>query len=182
MKRSLRKWYGRATPDQRQRGITWYRDLRAWLSDTGDDLLVSSYVFAALSPRIDLKQNKRGALKMLTAARMGLSEPVVAGTKANRTKAWLIATTGDLSHLRGPKVTAFAHNLAHADSDHITVDVWAMRAYYDDVNEGASTPTPRQYADISEAYIAGAEQVGLHPCEFQAVIWNAIREPHYNGA
>ena len=181
MKRSLRKWYGRATADQRARGITWYRDIRAWLTETGDDPLVSAFVFAALSPRIDLKQNKRGARKMLTAARMGLAEPVVAGTKANRTKAWLIATTGDLSHLKGPKVTAFADNLAHVDSTHITVDVWAMRAYYDDLTEGARTPTAPQYDEISKAYIAGAEQVGLHPCEFQAVVWNAIREPNYNG-
>ena len=175
MKRSLRKWYTRATPDQRARGITWYRDLRAWLCEQGD-LTVASHVFAALSPRIGLEQNKRGCYAMMHAARTGSTQPMCAGTEANRAKAWRIATTGDLGHLRGPKVTAFADNLANPESEHITVDAWAIRAYEDDREMVSYTPTPRQYEQIKQAYIAGAEQVGLHPYEFQAVVWNAIRE------
>ena len=175
MKRSLRKWYTRATDDQRARGITWYRDLRAWLCEQGD-LTVSAYVFAALSPRIELDQNKRGCERMMQAARTGQGEPMCAGTSVNRAKAWRIATTGDLSNLRGPKVTAFADNLANPDSEQLTVDAWAIRAYHDDHTMTAYTPTPKQYETIKQAYLAGARQVGLHPVEFQAVVWNAIRE------
>ena len=175
MRRSLRKWYCRATPDQRSRGITWYRDLRAWLCEQGP-LTVSAYVFAALSPRIDLDQNKRGCEIMMQAARKGEDQPMCAGTSINRSKAWAIASTGDLSALRGPKVTAFADNLANPDSEQLTVDVWAMRAYYGDRDAQPSTPTPKQYDAIKQSYIDGAEQVGLHPYEFQAVVWNAIRE------
>lgn len=175
MKRALRKWYNRATEDQRDRGITWYADLRSWLCEQGD-LPTAAHVFAALSPRIGLEQNKRGCERMMQSARMGLGQPLCAGTKVNRAKAWRIATTGDLSALSGPKVTSFADNLSNPDSEEITVDVWAIRAYEDDRDMEGYTPTPAQYEAIKQAYIQGAREVGLHPYEFQAVVWNAIRE------
>src|SRR3982751_6848796 len=155
-RRIMRHWRA-ASAEDLAAGLSWYSrasDLADALS-AGTDGYVSYAtacgVIAALSPRCQWASNVRGAARMVNAFDAGLDQPVVAGTRANRDKAWRILTSGDdpLSILGGPKVRAFYRNIA-GDTDAVTVDVWAARAA--EGRDNPSAPTGKRYDRLADAY------------------------------
>lgn len=177
VRRLLRAW-DQATAEDLAAGLSWFArsaDLAESLS-AGTNLTPAqcSGIIAALSPRCGWSANVRGAVAMVAAATSGASEPVVAGTRANRRKGWAIATGADPSAvLSGPKVSAFWANLC-GDLDAVTVDVWAARAA-----EGPRfkdrAPDGSRYARIADAYRAAAAVVGIAPRDLQAAVWTSYR-------
>jgi hypothetical protein len=133
-------------------------------------------IIAALSPRCQWASNVAGARAMVRAAMMGEPEPVVAGTRGNRRKAWRIANGADPDAvLSGPKVRAFWANIC-GDVEAVTVDVWAARAAEGHANDQA--PVRRRYELVSEAYRRAARRFGLTPRDAQAAVWTIYRRTY----
>jgi len=68
--------------------------------------------------------------------------------------------------LSGNKVTAFAANLK-GDYEQVTLDVWMCRHYgYPQIL------SDKKYAELAAIVKTEAAAAGLHPAEYQAVIWH----------
>lgn len=173
--RSILRYFDSASPAAVAAGADWYVRARQTAetiaAETGLQAERVVGAIAALSPRTTWSENTEGAWKMARAAAVGDSEPVVAGTTANRTKAWRILHGADpASTLGGPKVRAFHANIS-GDHNRVTVDVWATKACTGE----PIVPRPHNYGIFERAYQLGAERVGLSPAALQAIVWVTVR-------
>jgi hypothetical protein len=178
MRRRILAAYDAAPENARRDGETWYETARMTASAIAGahGHLTPRHVagiVAALSPRVSWGSNVAGAYRLAEAASRGWPEPIVAGTRSNRRKAWAIADGGDPETiLGGPKVRAFFANLL-GDDDAVTVDVWAARAAEGEWREQA--PSGRRYLTIAQAYRDAAALRGVTPRTMQATVWCAVR-------
>ncbi len=180
VRRIVRAW-GAATADDLAAGMSWYQ--RA--SDLADALAAGTPfskeqcagVIAALSPRCQWSANVRGAQRMVAAATAREPEPVVAGLRSNRSKAWrILAENADPADvLSGPKVRAFYANIC-GDTDRVTVDVWAAHAAEGRADKNA--PKGGRYVRLERAYQLAADLLGVTPRECQAAVWTYFRRTH----
>lgn len=165
-------------------GFAWYKEAHAFaceLSDmTGQPLEVVTAVIAVLSPAVSWETNKKDAIAMLTSAN---PESVTVSTYGqNKTKAVNLILHGDLSQLGGRKVTSFYHNILNPDcTENITIDRHAARACHglkglkmssDDIPPIASD---KRYNAYKVLYQRLAKNLGLVPCQLQAIIWVNFR-------
>jgi hypothetical protein len=175
--RILRHWNDATAADLAD-GLSWYsraNDLAAALSAGAPiSRAQAAGVIAALSPRNAWSSNVQGATAMVAAYAALEAEPTVAGTNANRVKAWAILNhAGDpLDILGGPKVRAFYANIM-GDLEAVTVDVWAARAA--EGHDNPNAPAGNRYKRIAAAYREAASAVGIAPRDMQAAVWTYYR-------
>lgn len=151
--------------DELAAGDAWYASEADWIGTLADahghprGHAIAAY--AALSPRLQLVQNRRALAAMLTGKR---PRGVFGRNVASAQRA--------LDHgerPRGPKTRSFACNLDGC-SMCVTVDVWASRAI------GYPVPqTERQYSAIVGIYRAAARRLGMTPRSLQAAVWLRVR-------
>jgi hypothetical protein len=170
-------WLNAATAQDLAEGLAWYDRARTvaegMASEYGLSVRHSAGVIAALSPRCQWATNVAGARKMVTAASAGLAEPVVGGTRDNRSKAWRIANGEDPEAvLSGPKVRAFYANIM-GDGEQVTVDGWCARAA--EGRDNPHAPKRRRYDLCAEAYRRTARARGMAPRDVQAAVWTVYR-------
>jgi hypothetical protein len=166
-------WYAESTTENREAAV-WYGRGRAHARriarDTDVTVARAAGVIAALSPRTQWAVNLRWAEGLLRAAQAGRRHPPLVGFGSSRIKAWRIAQgERPLDVLSGPKVRAFYRNLM-GDLEHVTVDVWAMRAA-----GFRGSLRAREYDAVASAYREAARILKLRPAELQAIVWVAIR-------
>lgn len=181
MTRRLLRFYDRASAADLAAGLEWYdkAEREAIALAAGTDLTPNQTagIIAALSPRIQWQANLDAAAKMVEAAQKGKPEPIVAGLKANRAKAWKIANGADPADvLGGPKVTAFYANIS-GDHEAVTVDVWTARAAEGKDNPNA--PKGKRYERIADAYRRAAAARSVSPRTMQATVWSYVRGQAY---
>lgn len=166
--------YNDATPEEYDTGREWYADARATIAALADRIpgfspITFAGVVAALSPRVRWSTNLDAAMRICRAAANRKRQPIVAGLTINRDRAWRIAKTGAFSHLKGPKVRAFAANLT-GDEYAVTIDVWMLAA------AGVKYANVGNRRAIERAIRAIAEEHELSPAKVQAIIWTVIRD------
>jgi hypothetical protein len=149
-------------------GLAWYDLARAHVASAASDAGMSLTrgaigAFAALSPRVTYRENVRlfGVLLSHGPAR-------VPALTANVESA--VRCLEDDAFPAGRKVGAFARCIA-GDSDAVCIDTWAMRA----AGVKAEKPSPKVFARIEKAYRAVAREIGVTPCQAQAIAWCSIR-------
>lgn len=76
----------------------------------------------------------------------------------------------------GPKVASFARNI-WGDSQFVTVDGHAAQAAIGDVRSTLTLRWP-VYTVFAECYATVAGEIGLRPCDFQAIIWHTWKRLH----
>jgi hypothetical protein len=137
-------------------------------------------VIAVLSPQTPWPANRATATLFVRWAAAGHKRMPKTGSGflANREKAWAILTTGDLSYVRGPKVSAFFANIT-GDLNAVTVDLWMMRLLDPDWNERA--PQGRAYERAADDIRFVASLVGKPPRDVQATVWTYIRRVTLTG-
>jgi hypothetical protein len=185
MTRRVGKWIDRATPEQIQFGKTWYLDARIFAGELAQDspytLEQVAHVIAALSPQCDWGHNMDSAARLVKAHAAG--ERTIdryPGYKTNMVKGFDILD-GDLTVLRGPKVTAFK-NAILGDMSLAVIDVWASRTARDKETNLAyafrddETPGRVEMRAMQEAYRRAAAARGMAPGEAQASAWLCIKE------
>lgn len=179
----LVKLYRSASPNQIAAGHRWYRDAKeltielARHSNYSEEQVAG--VIAVLSPRLRWPKNVRAA----GAAVAGSPKPAgIMGPSWDKAQAVL---QGDMTAIRGQKVTAFWHNIL-GDPNKVTVDSWATRAAMGWNKNGkwlsggknedfVGHYTESHYDEIQDAYLAAATICGVAPADFQAVCWVVIR-------
>lgn len=185
MTRRVLRWHDRATAEQIRFGQTWYLDARAFAGELAQDSRYSvervAAVIAALSPQCAWPANQTAAAAVVTAHAQGLDTiPGYPGYKANLAKAFTILD-GDLTVLRGPKVTVFRDAIL-GDLSTPVIDVWATRTARDAQTNLAfafrddETPGAKEMRAMQEAYRRAARKRGLAPGEMQAACWLTIKE------
>lgn len=187
MTRRILAWHDRATDAQREAGATWYDDARRFAGQlaqgSGYSVEQVAGAIAVLSPQCNWDMNMRAARDAVALHAAGQRPdrlPDYAGYPLNVAKCWRVLD-GDMSAVRGPKVTAF-HAAIVGDLTHVTVDAWAIRAarsrqralalaYLDTEQDGK-----RELRAIGEAYRRAAALRGIAPSVMQAIVWIAVRE------
>lgn len=172
----LMRHYLAADDNTKHAGRNWYltaRTVAEYLSEHyGYSLEQCAYTIAALSPNISWKQNVNAAENAMRHHTAG--DPVwhwqVAGYGENVHKAHAILS-GDLTVLRGPKVTEFAKGILGAP-DACTVDVWMQRSVALDMGRA---PTVKEHKAIRRALDSAAAKCGETVRDFQAIVWCQTR-------
>lgn len=174
---AIRSAYERATDAQHAEGLRWYPeayDIAATIAGrTGLPIEVVAAIISALSPRNKWHRNVLDAAMYAEAAVCGGTMPKACTYGANQRKAWAIATSGDISALRGRKVESFIANIARRDYSRVTVDVWAIRAATNGAKDAVTSDG--EYRAVELAYQAVAAEVGIAPAHLQAIVWVVVR-------
>lgn len=164
--------FDRATASDLESGARWYdvaNSLAVSLVGTSevDSLDRAACLIAALSPRTDWARNVAGAVAMAH----GDAPHGCIGTNVDRAVNVLAATDPHDGLGNGPKVKAFARNIA-GDVESVTVDVWACRVA--DLDE---TLLSRKgaYDAVAHAYRLAARRRGVDPATMQATTWVVAR-------
>lgn len=171
--RRILRTFDRATPSDIEAGANWYGESRELASNMATahrlDIEVTASVLAALSPRTSWSRNVLGAAAFLNFGPEAARQIGCIGTNVDRAVTALESGFGGLG--KGPKVAAFARNIA-GDDESVTVDVWACRVA--DLDENLLS-RKGAYVMVADAYRAAARRRGVSPATMQATTWVVAR-------
>jgi hypothetical protein len=177
-------FYEQASPEAVQSGLAWYDIASRWCHIKAQEYEVRPEVVAAivsaLSPRNKWQRNLYDTEQVLLNYAEGYQHPlnIVSGTfRKNVEKAWRVIINDDPSEvLTSPKTKAFVDNIVNPHTSvEVTVDVWARRIAEGDLTLPARSIVGDAYVEYANAYREVAEDVGLRPCQLQAVTWVEAR-------
>lgn len=178
---TLRLTLARATHAQWKEGAAWYPAARDFCQVIGRKyhlpVNIVAGVLAALSPRNRWYRNLADTEALIKIIRED-GDPLAlkSGTfKKNVEKAAKIVLEGSTDPLKGRKVRSFMDNVLFEDSTVVTVDVWARRAWGEEVHMGTQAPKDPKYALIEADYQQVAAEIGVRPYVAQATAWVVVR-------
>jgi hypothetical protein len=176
---NLDNYFSLATNKDIDNGIAWYKQAHYLCKDLASryntDLDVVAGIISALSPRNKWPQNIKDAETVLSAIHTGLQpeEIKVCTFHKNKLKAYLIGKKQTSITDKSLKTFSFVNNIAKLDPNYITIDVWHLRACFGRTIR--TTPNRKAYDQIRRITIAKAEECGLKGYEYQAILWNAVK-------
>ena len=179
IRENLRMYFDLATQDQIESGKSWYYRANEICNNLAGDNFTPEQVagvISALSPRNKWERNIIDAETVLNAVSEGLlpEQVKVCTFNTNKFKAFEIAkgnrTITDVSR----KTYAFIRNIAGLDQDRATIDVWHLRACFGKTIDTGLTP--KRYDMIEAITLDEAKRVGLKGFEYQAIIWEVVRD------
>lgn len=139
-------------------------------------------VISALSPACSWSQNKKDTEKMIFcyANDLNYNDFNFSTYGANVGKAWSILKYNGKDILNsffslktGSKTYNFFMNILQPENNNfVTIDRHAIAIFLGQKKSGSKAITPKQYRDIANVYIESAANVGLLPCQFQAILWS----------
>ena len=159
-----------ATPEEWIKGYTWYPNthdmLREWADETGYSFEQCVGVFAVMSANKGYRQNVVSAWNILSG------QAPMFGTGSEHDKSYAILD-GDMSMVRGPKVSCFDGNIRHPMSDEwVTIDTIMMGMV-------GMSPKELDVKGVRDALKLGIRQaaaiLGLLPNQAQAIAWVVTR-------
>lgn len=184
--RNLLACYQKATPEQITSGKAWYQAAKEFADVTSTAYKLTPYVVAqvisALSPAAKWERNLIDAKRICEAyyhrGYIGANAVTVTTYGKNKAKALQILLGKlELSPKQGLKTYNFAQNIADpSNANHVTIDRHAYRILTGDGQRGEIKLTPQGYARASHVYKLLAKDLGLTPCELQAITWVVYRE------
>ena len=179
-RRNIRKAWRRSTAADLAQGLAWYDDALTRVRKAAPQLddEGAAGVVAALSPMTGWSTNLLTAEKLAALHGAGEEMPTEGyGFKRNTAKAWAILEGAHpLDTIKGPKVTAFYHNILGCDF-RVTVDRWAIRIGYFDP-DAKTTVGQREYDTIAQAFRDVAAELGITARQLQAATWVYFRRVH----
>jgi hypothetical protein len=176
---NLDKYFNLATDRDIDNGIAWYKQAHYICKDISNqyntpiDIVVS--ILSALSPRNKWNQNIKDTTTLLNAIQNNIpSENIKVCTfHRNKQKAFLLAQGKIKITDKSLKTFNFVRNIADLDESSVTIDVWHLRACFGKTIK--TTPTKLAYNQIKELTINKAKEKGLKGFEYQAIIWNSVK-------
>jgi len=175
---NLDKWFNIATDEEIKNGRKWYADANQIIKDIAKQFntteIITASVLSALSPRNKWKQNIKDTIKVFQAIKDGnTAEQIKVCTfHTNKFKAFEIAKGNKTITKDSQKTFAFVNNIAHLDDNFVTIDVWHLRACF---NKTMGSCGKLAYEQIQKLTIKKADKLGLKGYEYQAIIWESIR-------
>jgi hypothetical protein len=176
---NLDNYFALATDSDIDNGIAWYKRAHYICKDLAKQYNTSletvASIISALSPRNRWDQNIKDTITVLDAISKDLSpeEIKVCTFHKNKHKAFLLGKGLTSITDKSLKTFSFVNNIAKLDNNYITVDVWHLRACFGKTI--TSTPSRKAYDQIRLLTIEKAKQKGLNGYEYQAIVWNAVK-------
>jgi hypothetical protein len=176
---NLDNYFALATDSDIDNGIAWYKQAHYICKDLAEryntKLETVASIISALSPRNKWPQNIKDTKTVLDAIHAGLepNQVKVCTFHKNKNKAFLLGKEQTSITDKSLKTFSFVNNIARLDASYITIDVWHLRACFGKTIK--TTPNRKAYDQIKRLTIAKAEQKGLKGYEYQAIVWNAVK-------
>lgn len=180
--RNLDYYFNKATKQDIKDGLNWYltandicKDIATKFNTTS---LKAAEVIAIASPRNKWEQNIKDAYKIFEAVQYGLQpEDIrICTFHSNKWKAFNAISNNVNVTDKSLKTYNFVHNIAHLSSEHLTIDIWHLRACFSRMMQIDKASIGRiAYGQIKALTIKKANKLGLKGFELQAIIWNSIR-------
>jgi hypothetical protein len=176
---NLDKYFALATDADIDNGIAWYEQAHYICKDLSKQynvpISVVASIVSALSPRNRWDQNIKDTITVLNAIHNNLSpdDIKVCTFHKNKRKAFLLAQRKVQITEKSLKTFNFVRNIADLDDNSVTIDVWHLRACFGRTIK--TVPTRLAYQQIKELTINKAKEKGLKGFEYQAIIWNSIK-------
>jgi hypothetical protein len=186
LRTNLRKLYDEhVNEDIHYSGYYWYRAAHEWTHEVahryGVRPDVVAGIVAALSPGVTWDVNKRDAVALIEYFKgVRETEPTVSTYYHNVRKAgWIWNGQPIEGVLGGNKTRNFYLNILNPYDNHaVTIDRHAVKAARGMSKGGAVVITDAQYSIVAHAYRMEASRLGLTPCQFQAITWEAYKTKH----
>ena len=181
VRESLNAIFNEAQKKEIKSGKSWYKTAHEICLKLQQDnknvftLEQVAGVLSALSPRNKWERNILDAANVLRAVRLNKKPNAVkvCTFNTNKEKAFRIAKGEEKIKETSKKTFAFVNNIARLDRNYVAIDLWHLRACF-----GATIKTgltPKNYEILQEITLQEAEKVGLAGYEYQAIIWEALR-------
>jgi len=179
---NLNYWFNKAKKQDIQDGLEWYQTAHDICKDIATKFdtttLIAAQVISALSPRNKWKQNIKDTYKVFEAVKYGIhpTDIKVCTFHTNKFKAFNIIANNIQITDKSLKTYNFVHNIANLSNQHVTIDIWHLRACFfftmkiDSANIGRLA-----YQQIKELTLKKANKLGIKGYQLQAIIWNSIR-------
>ena len=181
---NLDNYFALATDRDIDNGIAWYKQAHYICKDLAEryntKLETVASIISALSPRNRWPQNIKDTKTVLDAIHSGFGpeDVKVCTFHKNKEKAFLLAKEQTSITEKSLKTFSFVNNIAKLDKASITIDVWHLRACFGTTIR--STPSRKAYDQIRLLTIEKAKQKGLNGYEYQAIIWNSVKNNFNN--
>ncbi len=176
---NLREIFNSATQVDLVAGCNWYASAHKICLDYAVEFDTTTervaQIMSALSPNNKWERNIKDTRIVLEAVRGGVPAELVkvCTFHSNKFKAFAIAR-GELNIIAtSPKTFAFVRNIGALDETKVTIDLWHLRACFGATIETGLTL--KRYRELERITIEEAKKVGLKGYEFQAVVWEALR-------
>lgn len=183
--RNLRHEWRRVAESDKIEGHAWYPlaqgIVRQWSTHYRYSVDTVAAVVAAISPQVEWSRNLVIADDVLA-----LRPPSIGGMlPVNLAKAIRLRDSESTAGLAermieqfktGPKVLNFALNLA-GNMDAVTVDTHAFQCALSDPLS-TITVRPTTYAIVADCYRTVADESGVAPATFQAILWHSWRRQY----
>lgn len=180
--KNLDYYFNKANKVEINDGLTWYKIANDICKDIAQkydtNVLTAAQVISALSPRNKWSQNIKDTYKVFEAIKYGLhpNDIKVCTFHTNKFKAFNIVSNNVQITSKSLKTYNFVHNIALLSNEHLTIDIWHLRACLNDkINIGSATIGRVAYEQIKRLTISKANKIGLKGYEYQAIIWGSIR-------
>tara|TARA_B110000046_G_C12866339_1_gene344057 strand:- start:9 stop:605 length:597 start_codon:yes stop_codon:yes gene_type:complete len=175
---NLDHFFNLATNKQIRDGQSWYKNANLEANKIAKkynlDVLKVSGVISALSPRNKWKRNLIDADAVCNAYKnnIGPSFIKVCTFNNNKLKSFGILAGSVKITDKSLKTYNFVNNIAYLDNDFLTVDIWHLRACFNNmININSASIGKKAYKQIKDLTIKKAKKIGLTGFEFQAIIW-----------
>ena len=185
--RNLDFFFNFATKQDINNGLQWYNEANKIITNLAliynYDFFIVANVLSALSPRNRWSQNIKDTEKVLKAVNEGkdANSVRVCTFNNNKFKAFNIAKGNLIIDKLSPKTYNFTKNIAHLDSEALTVDIWHLRACLKQFKSIKTAQIGKlAYQQIKTLTIRKAEKLGLKGFEYQAIIWLAAQRFYQN--
>jgi hypothetical protein len=176
--KNLDHYFNLASSQDIENGLNWYKDANQFCIEQSKLFNLSPFVVAsvvsALSPRNKWNTNLKDAITVLSAVKNNISpENIKVSTfHTNKFKAFaLVKGLKEISN-ESRKTYAFVCNVGNLDYTRVTVDVWHLRACF---NQTCGSVGKLAYDQLERLTISKAKKLGLKGFEYQAIIWNAVK-------
>ena len=176
--KNLDYFFNVATKQDIKNGLNWYKEANnkaVEISKKYDiDVYKVAQVISALSPRNKWSQNIKDADKVCEAFKIGLSpnDIKVCTFHTNKFKAFNILNNNVTITDKSLKTFNFVNNIAYLNNDFLTVDIWHLRACFNDkINIKSAAIGRIAYEQIKRLTIKKANKLGIKGFELQAIIW-----------
>lgn len=182
IRENLKYFYDKATEEDKASGKAWYYKAHEFCARNavqyGYNIETVGAVVSALSPRNKWERNLIDAEAVLNAVRNNIPEEEikVCTFNSNKAKAFNIARLKEVISSDAMKTFAFLQNIVNLNPQYVTIDIWHQRAAFNKMkdiklNKGV-------YLELEKLTIEEADKLGLKGFEYQAIIWESIRNDH----
>jgi len=180
--RNLDYYFNKATKNEIKTGLSWYKDANDICKDIATKYntttLIAAQVISALSPRNKWDKNIKDSYKVFDAIKNGIpAESIKVSTfHTNKFKSYAIINNNVQITDKSLKTYNFVNNIALLSNDHLTIDIWHLRACFSRIIKIDKANIGRiAYQQIKEVTIKKANKLGIKGYELQAIIWGSIR-------